>query len=382
MKPARVVVTGIGVASPLGLQLDELWRNVAAGAGAAREWPDLAEQGFRIRAASRIGSFEAPELRRGRELALHAARAAVEQSHATPPRNTGVFVGSTMGESAAFERAAEGAELDLEDFSVDSFTRALREAFDLGGPASSIATACAAGNYALGAALDALRAGRIDFALAGAAEPFSRLAMLGFSRSRAMAPDACRPFDRRRNGMQLGEGAAMFALERAEEAERRGVEPLAEVVALGLSCDAHHATAPLEDGSGMRRAMRTALEYAQVEPRCVDWINAHGSGTVRSDAAEARAIRELFDGNVPPVSGSKGALGHALGAASALEAALCIAGLRAGVVPPTFGHEVEDPDAGLRCEQRALEQPLDIALNNAFAFGGVNSCLVLRRWAN
>jgi 3-oxoacyl-[acyl-carrier-protein] synthase II len=376
----RVVITGVGVASPLGAAPDELWRRVLASESAARVWPDLASEGFRSHVACRIDDFDAPPLRRGRALALHAAEQAVRQARISLPTTAGVFLGSTMGESLAFERAGEGEPLPLEDYTVESFTRGVRERFGLEGPAQSIATACAAGNYAVGAALDALRLGRADVALAGAAEPFSRLAMLGFSRSRAMAADLCRPFDRRRNGMLLGEGAAVFVLERVDDALRRGAEPLAEVVSLGLSCDAFHATAPSPDGSGMRKAMRNALDGAGIQPADVDWVNVHGSGTRRSDAAEALALRDLFGDDLPAVSGSKGALGHALGASSALELALCVSALAAQTVPPTSGHELEDVEHGVACTQRAAPRELRWVLNNAFAFGGVNSSLALRRW--
>jgi 3-oxoacyl-[acyl-carrier-protein] synthase II len=221
---------------------------------------------------------------------------------------------------------------------------------------------------------------RVDTAIAGGVEPFSRLALVGFSRSRAMADDTCRPFDARRNGMLLGEGAALFVLERADDAMRRGARPLAEVVALGLSCDAFHPTAPRPEGTGMRAAMQAALDLAGLPPDAIDWVNAHGSGTRASDAAEARALLALFGASPPPVSGSKGALGHALGAASAIELAICLEGLRAQTVPPTAGHEQPDTEFGIHCTRQPAPRPLQWVMNNAFAFGGVNSSLLLRAW--
>jgi 3-oxoacyl-[acyl-carrier-protein] synthase II len=194
-----------------------------------------------------------------------------------------------------------------------------------------------------------------------------------------MAAGACRPFDRRRTGMLLGEGAALFVLERADDALRRGATPLAEVAALGLSCDAYHAVIPRPDGHGMLEAMRSALSLAGIGATEVDWINVHGSGTRPSDAAEGRAIRALFgEADIPPVSGSKGALGHALGAASALELAICIEGMLANVVPPTAGHEEADEECGVACTSRPVERSLRWVMNNAFAFGGLNSALLLR----
>ncbi len=382
---ARIVITGVGVVTPLGDTLPALWRALSAGESAAREWPDLAAAGYRCARACRIADFECNPLRRGRTLALAAAERAVAAAAVTLPAGSGVFVGSTLGESAAFERAAEnervGEPIDVSDYGVPSFTAALRHRFALTGPQQSLATACAAGNYAVGAALAALRAGRCEAALAGGVEPFSRLSLVGFSRSRAMAAEGCRPFDAKRTGMLLGEGAAMFVMERAEAALARGATPLAEVVALGLSCDAHHPTAPQPEGVGMRAAMQAALDGAGIAPAGIDWVNAHGSGTRASDAAEAKALHALFGDALPLVSGSKGALGHALGAASAIEVAVCVAGLQHQTVPPTPGHEMPEVQGGIACTRAAITRPLKWVMNNAFAFGGINSALLLRAWA-
>jgi 3-oxoacyl-[acyl-carrier-protein] synthase II len=376
---ARVVITGVGVISPLGATPQELFNRLSCGEVALQSWPDLEEGGYRCAVAARVLEVAGNPLRRGRTLALAAAEQAVAQCGVQLPRTSGVYVGSTLGESLAFERAAEGEALDVSDYGVPSFAQGLRERFGLDGPFQSLATACAAGNYAVGAAIADLRAGRVDFALAGGVEPFSRLSLVGFSRSRAMASDGCRPFDVRRSGMLLGEGAAMFVLERAEDAQTRGAVPLAEVVCLGLSCDAYHPTAPLPDGSGMRRAMQAALAEAGIATNAIDWVNAHGSGTRASDAAEARALRDLFGPTLPRVSGSKGALGHALGASSAIELAICVQGLLEQTVPTTAGHETPDMD-GVSCTREPARGPLHWVLNNAFAFGGLNSSLLLRRW--
>jgi 3-oxoacyl-[acyl-carrier-protein] synthase II len=376
----RVVITGIGVSSPLGHGPKELWQRLLAGESAARPWPDLQAAGYRATTACRIENLDCDPLRRGRTLALTAACQAVENAGLDVPTETGVFVGSTLGESLAFEQAAEGASLDLRDFTVESFTQVIRKKFRLTGPARAIATACAAGNYAVGAAMSALRDGRVPVALAGGVEPFSRLAMVGFSRSRAMTPDVCRPFDQNRSGMLLGEGAAFFVLERAEDALARDATPLAEIVALGLSCDAYHAVAPQPEGRGVVKAIQTALDLAGVAPGEIDWINAHGTGTRPSDAAEACALHTVFGERLPAVSGSKGALGHALGAASALELAICVEGLLSQTVPPTPGYCDPDPACGVACSRAPVSREIRWVINNAFAFGGLNSALLLRRW--
>ncbi len=384
---ARVVITGVGACTPLGGTADATWRQILAGASAAREWDDLAAEGMRAVRACRIEEFDAPETRRGRALGIAAAREAMRQAWtgALPDGpHGGVFVGSTLGESAAFEQVAAGAALDLAQYGAPSFCDALAAEFAVTGPREALATACAAGNHAIGAAALALRQGRARWALAGGVEPFSRLSMVGFSRSRAMASGDCRPFDAHRTGMVLGEGAAMLVLERLDDALARGAHPLAEVGGLGLASDAHHPTAPRADGRGMERAMRAALASSGLQPADVDWVNVHGTGTRPSDAAEGCAVRAVFDGlPMPTLSGSKGALGHALGAASAIEAVLCVCGLRDQVIPATPGHTVTDPDIGVGCTRgvvRAAERPLRVVINNAFAFGGINSTLVLTRW--
>ncbi|HEY7097791.1 MAG TPA: beta-ketoacyl-[acyl-carrier-protein] synthase family protein [Terriglobales bacterium] len=375
----RVVITGIGVCSPLGGSATEMFRNLMHSETALRNWSDLETEGYRCSIAARIEDVPGNPLRRGGTLALLAARQAVHMSRANLPINTGVYIGSTLGESLAFERAAEGESLDVREYGIPSITDAVRQDFAFSGPAQSLATACAAGNYAVGAAMEDVRSGRVPFAIAGGVEPFSRLSMVGFTRSRAMASDTCRPFDMRRSGMMLGEGAAMFVLETAERAVARDATPLAEVVALGLSCDAYHPTAPRPDGSGMKRAMQAAIDEAGLSPGMIDWVNAHGSGTRASDAAEACALRGLFGNELPIVSGSKGSLGHALGASSALELAVCVQGLLEQTVPPTVGHQTPDTD-GVPCTREPVRRPLRWILNNAFAFGGLNSSLLLRRY--
>jgi 3-oxoacyl-[acyl-carrier-protein] synthase II len=385
----RVVVTGLGAITPLGQNAADSWQAVLSGETAARDWPDLIEEGHRAVRACRINSLgglndTAPNTRRGRALAIGAARAALMQ--AGRPAHVGdlgggVFVGSTLGESAAFEQVAAGQLLDLADHRVPSFCDGIAGAFELTGPREALATACAAGNYAIGAAVRCLRQGRAPWALAGGVEPFSRLSMVGFSRSRAMATGDCKPFDASRSGMLLGEGAAMLVLERLDDALARGARPLAEILGLGLSCDAHHPTAPRADGRGMARAMQAAMAQAGWSPAEVDWVNVHGTGTRASDAAEGLALHHVFaEQPMPVLSGSKGALGHALGGASAIEAVMCVQGLIEGQVPPTAGHDNMAPDIGLACTRsvtRPQRRRLQTVLNNAFAFGGLNSSLAI-----
>lgn len=378
----RVVVTGIGTVTPLGLSMIDMWPRLLANETAVQHWPDLSAEGFRSANACWVGNFDCPPLRRGRYLGLSAARQAIEQAGIKLPEDTGVYIGSTLGESAAFESAAAGSRIRLRNYAVDSFAQAIAQTYTLRGKKVPVATACAAGNYAVGLAMQQIKQGRSKVALAGGIEPFSKLAMAGFSRSRAMSGTQCKPFDLDRNGMLLGEGAAIFVLEEAEHAIKRGKIPLAEILSLGLSCDAYHPTAPLEDGSGMAKAIQNALQSGNTSNENIDWVNTHGSGTRLSDAAEAKALLRVFGPDLPSFSGSKGALGHALGASAAIELAICVQGLLTQTVPPTPGHQSADPDCGISCFQTPQKQQIDYVINCAFAFGGLNSALLIRSWKN
>lgn len=372
-----IVITGMGVVSPLGMGIDTLWNNLLEGKTSLQHFADLETAGYRNTHACRVQDFEAPPVHRGAYMALDATRQAIAQARIQLPENTGVFLGSTLGESMAYEMAAEGAAIDPEQYNTFSIAKAVADTYQLTGPVQALSTACTAGNYAVGMAMQALQRGDISVAVAGGAEPFSRIAMVGFSRSRAMASDACKPFDAQRSGMILGEGAAIFILERMNDAMQRGATPLAKVYALGLSCDAYHPTSPHPDGRGLSRAMTAALQQAGINEGEVDWVNIHGSGTKVSDAAEALALKNVFNNSMPVLSGSKGAIGHALGAASALELAICTQGIATQTIPPTAGFAMQDTAIGLDCTTAVVQKKIRIAINNASAFGGLNASLVL-----
>jgi 3-oxoacyl-[acyl-carrier-protein] synthase II len=377
------VVTGVGLVTPLGDDCATVWSRLLAGESAARSWDDLATEGFPIAVACRVeGDLGEPDpLRRGRALARRAAAAALTSAglgDGALPSSAGVMVGTTMGESAGFEAAAAGASVDLAAVSGQVLAADLADWLGSAGPRRTYGTACAAGNYAIGAAARAVSAGRSPVMLAAGVDPFSRIALLGFARLRAMAADRCRPFDAGRTGMQLGEAAAFLVVEDEASALARGARPLAVVAGLGLSGDAHHPTSPRPDGSGMAAAIRAGLAAAGVAPGEVGWVNAHGTGTAASDAAEARAIADVFGDGAVPVSSQKGAFGHCLGAAGAVEAVVSVLALGNGVVPPTVN--VGRPDQALPVDVVTEPRPaagLSAVVSCGFAFGGLNSALVL-----
>ena len=243
-----------------------------------------------------------------------------------------------------------------------------------------IPTACAAGNYAVAAALDALRAGETDLMLAGGADAFSRITYAGFARLGAIAPDLCRPFDRRRRGMIPGEGAAVLVLETMDRAAARGATVYAEVAGYGLSCDASHMTMPQVGGAA--RAMELALRTTGLEPADISYISAHGTGTPANDRVETAAVKQVFEASARqvPISSVKSMIGHTMGAASAIEAAVCALAVASDRIPPTINLQDPDPECDLdyvangsrACTVRA-------AMNNAYAFGGHNATVIFRK---
>jgi 3-oxoacyl-[acyl-carrier-protein] synthase II len=242
-----------------------------------------------------------------------------------------------------------------------------------------IANACASGTNALGQAFHAIRSGQYDRVLAGGYDAISELVFVGFDSLQASTPDKCRPFDRHRSGMVLGEGAAALALEEMELAQRRGARILGEISGYGLSTDNHHLTQPNPTGIGPRQAMKSALEDAGVSAAEVAYINAHGTATPFNDAAEGRAILELFGSSVP-VSSTKSMMGHSLGAAGAIEAVLCLQAMSEGIMPPNL--HFTETDEGL--DLNVISQPtaatsLDLTLSNSFGFGGTNASILMNK---
>jgi 3-oxoacyl-[acyl-carrier-protein] synthase II len=318
----------------------------------------------------------------GRQALAHAGLAGAALA------DVALCVGTTMGESCWLEAwepddvRAGPAALPAEELvrsGPDQVGRDIAAELGLGGRVTVLAGACAAGNYALGHALDLVRSGRAEHVLAGGTDAFSRVAFTGFARLGALAAEACRPFSADRDGLVLGEGAALLVVESAGAAATRGMEPLAEISGIGLSGDAFHIVSPDPEGRGAVRAMEAALADARVAPSEVGYVSAHGTGTRANDGAEVAAARALFGRGGPPMSSIKAVTGHGLGAASALEAVACVLALRAQIAPPTWNFTA--PDAGcawdvIPNEPRELE--LEVALSNAYAFGGCNASLVLR----
>ena len=406
----RVVVTGLGLVTPLGSDVDQVWKDMQAGKTGIGELTKVDRTGFdRTRAAEVEGYERQPESKddslkhhgHGVGYALAAARQAVDDAglpQQLPDGNdTAVIVGTTMGNQDTAERIVdewsikEGEELNdeaarrLQFYRPSLMANVVAERHNAEGASMVFPVACAAGNYALGAAHSMISSGRTTSALVGGSDPYSRTCYTIFYRLGAASPDVPRPFDANREGMVVGEGAAFLVVEDLETAKARGAKIYAEVTSYSLSCDAHHRTAPHPEGAGAIQAMRGALEKANLQADKIDYVSAHGTGTPANDISEAMAMSEVFGDGVKdtPVSSIKSMIGHCMGAASAIENVICIKALNDGLLPPTTNVRTQDPEFPRELDivpDAARGKEMSHVVNNAFAFGGCVSSVILSRY--
>lgn len=389
----RVVVTGMGVVSPLGQSVKSFWAGLLDGDVATRPISRFPTDIYRTDRGGEIPDFALQEhwpwrgepLPRAVELFLAAAAQAVEDSALmgdlasgdVDASRVGVVVGTVFSTRPAMA-ARKGGQREPGPQLV---ARIPARQFGLGGPNVVMSTGCAAGNDAIAQAYDLIRSGRADAVVAGGADELSEVVFAIFTALRALAPDYARPFDAGRLGLMVAEGGAALVLESEASARARGVAPYAEIGGHASSSDAYHLTAPHPEGAGVVTATRSALARAGVAVQEVDYVSAHGTGTVANDACEAEALRTVFGSARPSVSSIKGSMGHSQGAASALEAVTCVLAIRDGVVPgsPTL-RQVDPACSGIDVVRFARDRCVDVAVNNAFSFGGNVSSVVFRRW--
>jgi nodulation protein E len=395
----RVVITGAGTVNALALDVPgtfDAFRNGRCGIGPLG-FRDADRLTIRIgaelrdwRAEDHFRSSELPLLDRVTQYALVAAAEAVAMAGLPSDLGSrgGVILGTAAGGIQTWEESyravfAEGknrvSPLVVPRLMHNAPASHLSSRFGLTGPVLAVSSACASANHAMGLALQQIRSGAADVMLTGGAE-----AMLCFGGVKAweglrvLAPDACRPFSLGRKGMVIGDGAGVLVLEAEEHARARGATVLGEVVGFAMTADAGDIVAPSAEGAA--RAMRAALADAGLAAAEVGYVNAHGTGTLANDRAEAAAIRSVFGAAPPPVSSTKAMHGHAIGATGVLEALACLMALNEGLLPPTVGHEAPDPDCALDVVPNvARSARVDVALSNAFAFGGLNAVLAFRR---
>jgi len=401
----RVVVTGLGLVTSIGSDVATFWEALLAGRSGIRPVGSFDTKDYSVHIGGEVMDFtpdgvesriDLTRVGRASQFAIAAATHALKDAGIDPerldPTRAGVSMGTTSGEPREVETytdmllkgdlSAIGPEL-VTRYPCGSIPASMAAALGFAGPNTMIPTACAAGNYAAANAMEYLRSGAADLMLAGGSDSFSRITYTGFARLGAIAPERCQPFDLNRKGMVPGEGAAVLVLEPADLAERRGARIYAELVGYGLSCDAHHMTASHPEGEGAARAMLSALKDAGLAPGEVDYISAHGTGTPTNDRLETLSIKRVFGEAAPkiPISSAKSMLGHTMGAASAIETAICALAIERGRVPPTINYETKDPDCDLDyVPNHARDHRVNVAMNNAYAFGGNNASLILKRY--
>ncbi len=411
MKGHRVVVTGIGAITPIGIGVEGLWHGIREGRSGVRRLERFDASAFASQVAAEVVDFEpaavlepkqVKRLDRFAQFAVVCARQAVADAgldlEVADRERVGVFIGTALGGAAFAEEQAriylqEGIRRVRPTLAVSVFGGAAscNIAIDLGlaGPTSANSDSCASGAIAIGEAMRLVRGGEVDLMLAGGIEvPLTPLIFGAFDLLRAMSTRnhdparASRPFDRGRDGFVMAEGAAILVLERLEHALARNARIYGEVLGYGTTNDAYHMTAPLPTGAQAARAMRLALRDAGLAPEQVDHINAHASSTPLNDVTETRAIKEVFgpDAYRIPTSGTKSMHGHPLGAAGAVESAICLLTLQRNYVPPTINLEEPDPECDLDyVPNRGRSIRVHYVLNNSFGFGGINASLVFGR---
>lgn len=399
--PRRVVITGLGVVTSIGIGVADFLAGLRSGRSGVKPITSFDTSGYAYATGTEITGFEPadwianvdPEqLGRASQFSAAAANLAVADSSLSLKelrgRRTLVSIGTTDGESK-----------DLDNLAVEQFesgperldpvlagriqagrlsTSIIRELGLTDVEAVTIPTACAAGNYAIGHGVDAIRAGDVEIVLAGGVDALCRKTFAGFYRLGAMAPEVCQPFDKDRKGILTGEGAGILVMESLESAKARGARIYGEVLGYGLNCDALSPVAP--DQSSLARCMQLAHRNAGVKPEDIDFISAHGTGTRANDQTEVGAIREAFGDTPPPTVSIKGMLGHTMGAASALATAACALAITEGFIPPTINHNETDPECQVDCVPNvARAADVRVAQNNSLAFGGNNAVVIVGR---
>lgn len=395
------MVTGVGVISPLGRG----WHANQDGFRSGRrqlqpvslfdvsrhrvKWAAQAELPASI-PFGKLGTRAPARLDRAAKLLLTAADEAWRQARLDGTKELPVVLGTTSGGMSlgqdyyrrAIEEPARVTRQPSRVFHYLAHCQALSlaQAFDFQGPVTIIANACASGSNAIGHAADLIRSGRSEIVLTGGFDALSELVFTGFDSLQALSPTSCRPFDAHRDGLALGEGAAVFILESAERAQRRGVPILAELAGYGTATDCHHLTQPQPEGNAAFASMQAACADAGVAPAQINYINAHGTGTPLNDAAEAAAINRWAGAAARgiPVSSSKACIGHLLGAAGAVEAAVCVMALQGQWLPP-MTVTTPDPVCHFPLVREPASAPLNCVLSNSFGFGGANATLIFKK---
>ena len=409
----RAVITGMGVITPVGNLLDEFWNNLIEGKSGVGLVTRFDVTNLPTKVAAEIKNFEPTDfadkkesrrMDRFSQFALAAAKLALQDSglnlDKVDKERVGTVIGCGIGGVTSFEDQKEvlmnKGSNRISPFFVPMLISNMAAgnlsiAFGFQGSSITVVTACASATNAIGEALRIIQRGEADIVLCGGTEaPITNLAFAGFCAMKAMSTEkehpeqACRPFDKRRSGFVMGEGAGVLVLESLEHAETRGAHIYAELAGYGSTSDAHHITTPAPGGAGAIRSMRLALNDAEVNVEDVDYINAHGTGTGPNDQSETEAIKSLFGGHAEKlaISSTKSMTGHLMGAAGAIEAIICALAIERDLIPPTINYGEPDPECDLDYVPNvARKQSVNVAMSNSLGFGGHNATIVLKKFA-
>jgi len=412
MDGRRVVLTGMGVVSPIGVGLKEFEKSLFAGRCGIGRITHFDPSLFRSQIGGEVKDLNVEDylsqkdikrMDRFTQLGMIATEEAIKDAGITvngeDPERVGVLVGSGVGGLETIEREKtnllQKGPGRVSPFLVPMLITDITSAhiaikYGFMGPNLSISTACATGNHAIGEAFKIIQRGEAEIMITGGTEAaITPLGLAGFCSMRALSTrndephKASRPFDKERDGFVIGEGAGILVLEELERAKKRGAKIWAEIVGFGMSCDAYHITQPAEDGKGIRIAMERSLRDARVNLDEVDYINAHGTSTPLNDKVETKAIKDLFGKRAYdiPVSSTKSMTGHLLGATGGVEIIACVLALQNQMLPPTINYEFPDPECDLDyVPNESRKAKIDVAMSNSMGFGGHNATLVIRRF--
>jgi 3-oxoacyl-[acyl-carrier-protein] synthase II len=400
----RVVITGLGVVSAVGNSVPEFWNSLIEGRDGTREITVFDPSPYRIKIAAEVsgldpeGHFTKKEIRRLSrcdQFGLVAFREAWHSSRLdqdpVDKSRVGVVLGAGSGGILSVEKYFREFYLGskrpspslLISYSLATTTDHIAVESELKGPRSTTATVCSSSSASLGVAYEMIQVGLADVMVSGGSDSLCEVSFSGFSSLKLVDPESCKPFDKRRQGLIIGEGAGILILEELEHARKRKAPVYSEFLGYGICADAYHLTSPEPNGEGVERVIRMAMTHAGISPEEVDTINAHGTATPFNDIAETRGIKKVFGERAKkiPISGIKSMVGHCLGSAGGIEAVATVLTLKDGVIPPTVHYEVPDPLCDLNyTPNQSLRKDVRVAISNSFAFGGNNVCLVFKKF--
>lgn len=408
----RVVVTGIGAITPVGIGKDQFWNSLREGKSGVGPITRFDTSQYDCKIAAEVKDFiptdfiekkEAKRMDRFTQFAVAAAKLAIEDAKLDIDQldktRFGVILGSGVGGIETFENQftvlSEKGPGRVSPFFIPMMISNIAAGriaieFKAKGPNETIVSACASSTHAIGDSYRLIQNGKADIIITGGAEAaVSRMAVAGFTSMKALSTnnenyeEASRPFDAKRDGFVLGEGSGLLILESLEHAKKRGAHIYAEMVGYGMSCDAYHITAPAPEGEGAARAMKEAINDAGIKPDEIDYINAHGTSTGYNDKFETMAIKTVFGDHAYKlkVSSTKSMTGHLLGAAGGLEAAVCVLAIEDNFIPPTINLTTPDPECDLDyVPNKGISYEVNYALSNSFGFGGQNACVIFKRY--